>query len=89
MQIVDFSKAKWIWGADNKAPDQKVVFRKKLYLDQVPQSAEAYLACDTKLWLWVNGTLAVFEGVVFRESRKGCGYAERVDLACNFSSRQV
>ena len=81
MHIVDFSKAKWIWGADNKTPDQKVVFRKRFHLDRVPQSAEAYLACDTKLWLWVNGTLAVFEGVVFRESRKGCGYAERVDLA--------
>ncbi|MBR6514060.1 MAG: hypothetical protein IKT46_04410 [Clostridia bacterium] len=80
MNIVDFSKAKWIWGADNKTPDQKVVIRKKLEIDEVPEKAVAYIACDTKFWLWINGELAVFEGCVFRESVAG-GYAEEFDLA--------
>ena len=80
MSIVDFSKAKWIWGSDNKTPDQKIVIRKTVEIDEVPESAEAYIACDTKFWLWINGELAVFEGCVFRESVDG-GYAEKVDLA--------
>ncbi len=80
MNIADFSKAKWIWGADNKTPDQKIVVRKKIEIDEVPEKAVALIACDTKFWLWVNGELAVFEGGVFRESVAG-GYAEEVDLA--------
>ncbi len=79
MSIVDFSKAKWIWGADNKTPDQKVVIRKTIEIDEVPELVEAYIACDTKFWLWINGDLAVFEGCVFRESTEG-GYAEKVDI---------
>ena len=79
MSIVDFSKAKWIWGADNKTPDQKIVIRKTVEIEEVPEVAEAYIACDTKFWLWINGELAVFEGCVFRESTEG-GYAEKVDL---------
>ncbi len=80
MNIVDFSKAKWIWGVDNKTPDQKIVIRKKLDIDEVPEIAEVYIACDTKFWLWINGELAVFEGCVFRESTVG-GYAEKVDIS--------
>lgn len=80
MSIVDFSKAKWIWGKDNKTADQHLVIRRKLELDTVPEKAEAYISCDTKFWMWINGELAVFEGGVFRESITG-GYAECVDIA--------
>lgn len=81
MHKVDFSCAKWIWTQDNKKKDQKVVFRKKFHVDTLPKQAWAYISCDTKFWLWVNGEMAVFEGGVFRESLPGCGYAEKIDLA--------
>ena len=79
-KTVDFSKARWIWSDNNKSADQKLIVRKKFNLNTVPTKAETYIACDTKFWLWVNGSLVVFEGCLFRESRNGCGYAEKVDL---------
>ncbi|MBE6925427.1 MAG: hypothetical protein E7461_01155 [Ruminococcaceae bacterium] len=81
MNIIDFTPSKWIWTKDNLTKDQKVVFRKKFSVSLQPEKAEAYIACDTKFWLWLNGKMVVFEGGVFRESRPGCGYAEKVDLA--------
>ena len=81
MKKVDFSKASWIWGKDNKTADQKLVVRKKFHIDSVPEMAEVYIACDTKFWLWINSVLVVYEGGVFRESINGCGYAEKVDIA--------
>ena len=81
MKKVDFSNAKWIWGKDNKSANQKLVIRKKTDVENIPNIAEAYIACDTKFWLWVNSTLVVYEGGVFRESINGCGYAEKVDIS--------
>lgn len=81
MEKVDFLNAKWIWGRDNKSTDQKLVVRKKFNIVNVPDVAQAHIACDTKFWLWVNSVLVVYEGGVFRESVNGCGYAEKVDIA--------
>jgi len=81
VNIVDFLKAKWIWTEDNKSKDQKIVLRKKFRIDSVPEHAYMYVACDTKFWLWINGKLVVYEGGVFRESKPGCGYAEKIDVA--------
>lgn len=81
MKAIDFSPAKWIWTQDNLTPDQKVVVQKKFSVSDYCESAFAYVACDTKFWLWMNGQMVAFEGGVFRESRKGCGYAEKIDLA--------
>ena len=81
MHIIDFAPAKWIWTSDNLQKDQKVVFRKRFQVDTVPNVAWTYISCDTKFWLWINGKMIVFEGGVFRESRPGCGYAEKVDIA--------
>ena len=47
----------------------------------MPVSSKAYIAFDTKFWLWVNGEPVVYEGGVFRESLPGSGYAEEVELA--------
>ena len=80
-QKVDFSNAKWIWGKDNKSGNQKLVIRKKFNVETIPNVAEAFVACDTKFWLWVNSTLVVYEGGVFRESLNGSGYAEKVDIS--------
>ncbi|MBQ7500595.1 MAG: glycoside hydrolase, partial [Clostridia bacterium] len=76
---VDFGRARWIWTADNKKKNTKVVFRKAFELDKVPEKAAALISCETKYWLYVNGEEVVYEGGVFRESLPGCGYAEEVD----------
>ncbi len=80
MKFTDFSNANWIWTKDNKTTDQKVVVRKKFNLEQIPQKATAYISCETKFWLWINSEFVVYEGNVFRESIKGCGYAEQVEI---------
>ena len=74
-------KAQYIWGRDNKQPNDFVIFRKHIKLSNVPEKAWALMSADTKYWLYINGTEAVFEGGLFRESLPGCGYADRVDLA--------
>lgn len=79
--MIDFSPAKWIWTKDNVTPDQKVIIQKRFTLSERVESAVAYIGAETKFWLWINGRLTVFEGGVFRESRKGCGYAEEVDIS--------
>lgn len=81
MKKIDFSHAKWIWTEENRVPDQKIIVRKKFELENLPKIAKAYIACETKFWLWINEIPVVYEGGVFRESLQGCGYAEKIDLA--------
>lgn len=81
MKQADFGQAEWIFGADNRAADTKMIFRRNFSLDAVPPTAVARIAAETKYWLWINGALAVFEGGVFRESKPGCGWADEVDIA--------
>lgn len=81
MKKVDFLPAKWIWTNDNTTPDQRVIVRKQFNIFAKPSRAVAYISCETKFWMWLNGKEIVFEGGVFRESIPGCGYAEKIDLA--------
>ena len=81
MDVADFSKARWIWASENTVPDCKLVIRHHFELDEVPSEAEAFIAAETKYWLWINGKTVVFEGGVFRESKPGCGWADKLDLA--------
>lgn len=74
-------KAEWIWASKNDLKDDKVIFRKNFDLSHTVNSAIAYIAVDTKYWLYVNGKLIVFEGGLFRESMPSCGYADQIDLA--------
>lgn len=70
-----------IWTGEESKPGDKVIFRKQIVLENVPDTAIAYLAAETKYFLYVNGTEVVYEGGLFRESMPGCGYADEVDLA--------
>lgn len=67
----------WIT-ADDPSGDETntwIEFRKEFNLKKIPKKAEAHIAADTKYWLWVNDSLAVFEGGLF------CGIsAGRVSL---------
>ena len=74
-------RAQWIWDADNTRPHDFMVFRARFALGQPPPEAWAFIAAETKYWLHVNGRIAVFEGGLFRESRPGAGWADKLDLA--------
>ena len=56
-------------------------FRKDFTLKKSPRKAEARIAADSKYWLWVNGTLAVFEGGLKRGPNRTDTYYDVVDLA--------
>lgn len=56
-------------------------FRKDFTLKKTPRKAEARIAADSKYWLWVNGTLAVFEGGLKRGPNRTDTYYDVVDLA--------
>ena len=74
-------KADCIWTGEKTEPGDKVIFRRHVELERVPEAAIAYLAAETKYFLYINGQEVVYEGGLFRESMPGCGYADRVDLA--------
>ena len=74
-------KANPIWTQDAALPNRHVVFKKEFTIDMVPEKAIAYIAVDTKYWLYINGECAVYEGGLFRESMPGCGYADAVDIS--------
>ena len=76
-----FQNAKWIWTAKQSATNQRAYFFFDAQLDSVPNSALLHVGCETKYWLWVNGTLAVYDGGLFRESLPGCGWYDTVDVA--------
>ena len=54
--------SEWIWADDDTVSNSWVAFRKEFTLDDISQESTAYIAADTKYWLWINGELVVFEG---------------------------
>ena len=58
-----------------------IAFRKDLNIKHIPKSALVKIAADTKYWLWINGTLAVFEGGLKRGPNPNDTYFDEVDVA--------
>lgn len=56
-------------------------FIKIFELDEVPSSATALIACDSKYWMWINGELAVFEGQLKRGPTPDDTYFDKVDIS--------
>ena len=75
--------AYWITADDSlrNAPNTWMEFRKDFTLKKTPRRAEARIAADSKYWLWVNGTLTVFEGGLKRGPNRTDTYYDVVDLA--------
>ena len=75
--------AYWITADDSlrNRPNTWMEFRKDFTLKKKPKTAEARIAADSKYWLWVNGTLAVFEGGLKRGPNRTDTYYDVVDLA--------
>ncbi|MFE6822268.1 discoidin domain-containing protein [Streptomyces sp. NPDC057690] len=72
--------AKWIWAPSSSA-NQWVAFRRAFTLDSAPTKAVTQIAADSKYWLWVNGTLVVFEGGLKRGPNRTDTYYDEIDLA--------
>ena len=81
--IATAQTAYWITANDSlrNAPNTWMEFRKDFTLKKSPRKAEARIAADSKYWLWVNGTLAVFEGGLKRGPNRTDTYYDVVDLA--------
>ena len=56
-------------------------YRRSFTLSQVPKTAPARIAVDSKYWLWVNGRMAVREGGLKRGPNPQDTYFDVVDLA--------
>ena len=77
------SVPRWI-GAPAGAADtinSWTAFRRDVQLDEVPLSAVARIAVDSKYWLWVNGAPVVREGGLKRGPAPADGFCDEVDLA--------
>ncbi|MEU9267147.1 discoidin domain-containing protein [Streptomyces sp. NPDC048251] len=72
--------AKWIW-APSSTTNQWVAFRRSFTLGSAPSKAVTQIAADSKYWLWVNGTLVVFEGQLKRGPNRTDTYYDEIDLA--------
>ncbi|MGW7202570.1 alpha-L-rhamnosidase-related protein [Streptomyces sp. NPDC054837] len=72
--------AKWIW-APSSSTNQWVAFRRSFTLGSTPSKAVTRIAADSKYWLWVNGTLVVFEGGLKRGPNRTDTYYDEIDLA--------
>lgn len=73
--------ANWIWSGDEREAGQWMSFRKSFNLKKVPEKVEAYIAADSKYWLWINGEMAVFEGMVKTGPNRTDMYYDKVDIA--------
>lgn len=76
-----FSRSKWIWSENSSEQNKRAAFFFEATVDTLPSSATLKIGTETKYWLFVNGSLAVFEGGLFRESLPGCGYYDEVELS--------
>ena len=75
-------KGQWISSADNHNEiNTWQVFRKTVTLPSKPKELQARIAVDSKYWLWINGTLAVFEGGLKRGPSPSGTYYDKVDIA--------
>jgi len=73
--------AKWIWPTDKFEKNQRASFLFTTECKERPKEAILYIGCETKYWLFVNDRLVVFDGGLFRESARGCGYYDKIDIA--------
>lgn len=78
--------AYWITANDtlNNEPNTWIEFKKDFELKKVPKEIKARIAADTKYWLWLNDSLAVFEGGLKRGPNPKDTYYDIVDISPYF-----
>ena len=75
-------KANWIWG-DFEEDDSWLMARKTFSLEETPGECEAiaYIAADSKYWLYVNGKPVIRDGEMKRGQTLTSTYYDIVDLS--------
>lgn len=74
-------QAKWIWLKNETQKNTWMCFVRDFECDAVPVNAIARIAADSKYWLYVNGSMVVFEGGVKRGQRYDATCYDEVDLS--------
>ncbi len=73
--------AEWIGLSEENNPNTWLAYRKQIIVDKKVKKAEAFIACDSKYWLWINGNLVVFEGQLKRGPSPTTTYYDVIDLS--------
>ena len=74
--------ARWIGKQEYRSETNTwLAFKKKVDVQEVPDKMIARIAADSKYWLWINDSLAVFEGGLKRGPAPGDTYYDEVDIA--------
>lgn len=66
---------------DAEAPNRWWEWETELQVDNVSRRFPVTIALDSKYWLWINDSLAVFEGMLKRGPTPSGIYADTLDLA--------
>src|SRR3954470_20847963 len=75
-------QAKWIsCKKNNTATGSFFAYRKQVTIAQVPATAIAKIAVDSKYWLWINNKLVVREGGLKRGPNPDDTYYDEVNIA--------
>ncbi len=78
----DAWKARWIGKQECRSEANSwLAFKKKVDIPEVPDRMVARIAADSKYWLWINDSLAVFEGGLKRGPSPGDTYYDEIDIA--------
>lgn len=72
--------ANWVWQSVDGPANTWIAFRKTFNLSSIPSTAIANIAAETKYWMWINGTMAVFEGGLKRGPTPNDSYYDEVDI---------
>lgn len=75
-------KARWIGKQECRSEANSwLAFKKEVNVSDVPDVMVARIAADSKYWLWINDSLAVFEGGLKRGPSPGDTYYDEIDIA--------
>jgi hypothetical protein len=75
-------QAQWITASQNQDKSNTwLCFRKDFNVVQIPDTAIALIAADTKYWLWINGRMVIFEGGLKRGPTPEDTYYDEVNIA--------
>ena len=75
-------KARWIGKQECRSEANSwLAFKKEVNVSEVPDVMVARIAADSKYWLWINDSLAVFEGGLKRGPSPGDTYYDEIDIA--------
>ncbi len=74
-------KGNWIWTDNNQKKNDWVMFRKTIFIKEIPSKVVFNIAVDSKYWLYINGKAVVYEGGLNRGPFYNAGYIDVVEVS--------